>query len=156
MNRIEELPHLQIIFQQLQESFKWKLISDIRDDAITENNEELAYLCRRAIDDKSFSDLLIRNILNGYALLDSKHVDKGKAFKSNGRGPNPLTKRIKEYLIKNPDAKSKAVWDALAKKPPKNHKFLDNSQGKYIENKGINQMDYRRFQNLVSEHRPKK
>lgn len=67
-----------------------------------------------------------------------------------------VAEKIKAYLAKHPEAKPPEVWDALKKSPPKKHSFMDTAKlGKYIENDGIPVMEWRRFCNLVSEHRPK-
>lgn len=77
---------------------------------------------------------------------------KGKPKGSLGQ----VAKKIKEYLKKHPKAKPKEVWDALQKAPPKGFSFKETDRlGRYIEEDDRPAMEYRRFQNLVSEHRPK-
>lgn len=87
--------------------------------------------------------------------------DSIKGEKFSGGKPKgaigPVARKIKAYLQKNPSHKADAVWQALGKKPPTGMTFMETrSLGRYIE-KGAEQiMEWKRFQNLVSEHRPKK
>lgn len=78
----------------------------------------------------------------------------------NGRKPaalGPVAKKVKAYLQKNPKAKPLDVWSALAKSPPSGLTFMDTSSlGRYVEKGSQTVMEWRRFQNLVSKHRPKK
>lgn len=77
----------------------------------------------------------------------------------NGRKPaalGPVAKKVKAYLQKNPKAKPLDVWCALAKSPPSGLTFMDTARlGRYVEKGSETVMEWRRFQNLVSEHRPK-
>lgn len=68
----------------------------------------------------------------------------------------PVAKKIKAYLAKHPEAKPPEVWDNLKNSPPKDHVFMESTKlGKYIEKGPETVMEWRRFCNLVSEHRPK-
>ena len=83
----------------------------------------------------------------------------GKLFaenrKSGKRGP--IAVKVKAYMVKHPKAKSVEVWEALKKAPPKDHDFRETSRlGRYIEKGARTVMEWPRFRNLVSEHRPKK
>lgn len=78
----------------------------------------------------------------------------------NGRAPetlSPVARKIKAYLTKNPSAKAAEVWNALKNAPPKGLDFRESTRlGRYIERGREPVMEWRRFQNLVSDHRPKK
>ena len=82
----------------------------------------------------------------------------GQKF-TKGRKPaalGPVAKKIKAYLQKNPAAKTLDVWRALKKSPPNGFVFMESARlGRYIEKGCETVMEWRRFQNLVSEHRPK-
>ena len=85
---------------------------------------------------------------------EAKH---GRSFKE-GRKPGTLSlvaKAIIKYLKAHPAASPIEVWTALKARPPKGHHFMDNRLGKYIERDAGKDMKWRRFSNLVSEHRPK-
>ena len=67
----------------------------------------------------------------------------------------PVAKTIKAFMVKQPDATAVQVWNALKARPPKGYAFMENRQGKYIEKGPKTVMQWDRFANLVSEHRPK-
>ena len=101
---------------------------------------------------------------DGLALLtDQEHAKraiKGRKFPSGKpKGAiSPVARKILAYLKKHPAARPPEVWEALKDSPPSGHVFMDNTQcGKYIEkdSHGTTVMGWRRFCNLVSEHRPK-
>lgn len=81
----------------------------------------------------------------------------GEKFTS-GRQPGtlgPVAKRIKAHMNKNPLAKPDEVWTALKKSPPKGLSFMESDRfGRYIERGCKTIMKWRRFENLVSVHRP--
>ncbi|CAN5390728.1 hypothetical protein BH11PSE11_BH11PSE11_12340 [soil metagenome] len=69
----------------------------------------------------------------------------------------PVAKKVKTYLSKRPAASPIEVWNALRQAPPKNHVFMESPKlGKYIEKGAHTVMEWPRFRNIVSEHRPKK
>jgi hypothetical protein len=87
------------------------------------------------------------------------NMQAGEKFKS-GRQPGklgPVAKKIQAYMKKNPRAKPAEVWAVLKKSPPKGFEFMESDRfGKYIEHGCITVMNWPRFRNLVSEHRPPK
>ena len=68
----------------------------------------------------------------------------------------PVNAMVKGYLSKNPEASAEMVWNALKAKPPRGHSFCDNRIGRYIEKDAKTIMEWPRFKNVVSEHRPKR
>ena len=71
--------------------------------------------------------------------------------------PGPIAKRIKAHLVKYPTSSAREVWAALKKSPPTGFAFMETTKlGWYIEKGARTVMEWRRFQNLVSEHRPSK
>jgi len=83
----------------------------------------------------------------------------GKLFIENKKSGmlGPVAVKVKAYMMKHPKAKSVEVWDALKKVPPKGHDFRESSRlGRYIEKGAETVMEWPRFRNLVSVHRPKK
>lgn len=83
----------------------------------------------------------------------------GKLFIENRKSGRlmPVAVKVKAYMVKHPKAKSIEVWDALKKAPPKGYDFRESSKlGRYIEKGAETVMEWPRFRNLVSEHRPKK
>ncbi len=83
---------------------------------------------------------------------DAEH---GRKF--TGRKPgavNPITKQVAAYLKKHPTASAIEVWDALAKSP-KGYRLIDSENlGRYIEKGAVLCMEWKRFQNVVTEQRP--
>lgn len=77
-----------------------------------------------------------------------------------GRRPGklgPVAKKIKTFLQRYPQAKAIVVWLHVKKSPPKGMVCMENARyGRYIEKGSETVMEWERFQNLVSEHRPKK
>lgn len=86
------------------------------------------------------------------------NMQRGEKF-SSGRQLatlGPVAKKIKAHLIKNPLANPDEVWAALKKSPPRGHAFMETERfGKYIEKGNKTAMQWGRFRNLVSIHRPK-
>ena len=84
-------------------------------------------------------------------------ADHGQRFTAKKPGSlGPVAKRVKAHMQKNPRAKADQVWSALKKTPPKDHEFMESERfGRYIECGAKTVMEWPRFRNLVSEHRPK-
>lgn len=69
----------------------------------------------------------------------------------------PVAVKVRAYLNKHPKAKPTEVWNALKQSPPKSHDFRESPRlGRYIEKGAKTVMEWPRFRNLVSQHRPKK
>jgi len=82
------------------------------------------------------------------------HGQRFKAGKTVG-ALGPIAKKVRKFMLDNPHAKASEVWMALKKSPPKGHEFRESTRlGKYVEHGADTVMEWARFKNLVSEHRP--
>ena len=70
---------------------------------------------------------------------------------------NTINEAIAAYMADNPHAPALEVWNALSqmKKLTKAYDFRSNSIGRYIEVGAETVMQWKRFENVVSETRPK-
>ena len=67
-----------------------------------------------------------------------------------------MAKLIKRYLERHPTASTEEVWQKMKSKPLRGLDFMEARGERYVERGAKQVMGWRRFSNLVSEHRPKK
>ncbi len=81
----------------------------------------------------------------------------GKKFIDGRRQANklgPVARRVTAHLKEDAAASAVTVWDAIEERPPKGFTFCHNSLGRYIEDeRGRTVMEWKRFNNLISERR---
>ncbi len=97
--------------------------------------------------------------LNAFNKALAPLAKKGSKFKP-GRPKGSLgrtAKRIKDYLAKHPRAKTLELWGAFSARPEKDYIYCHSPHlGRYIETTGGETvMEWKRFSNLVSQHRPR-
>ena len=123
-----------------------QLCAQLKDYNPTANEAHAAELLRACICAQELGDV-----------PEFANMQRGKLF-SSGRQLatlGPVAKKIKAYLLKNPLAKPDEVWAALKKSPPRGYAFMETERfGKYIEKGNKTAMQWGRFRNLVSIHRP--
>lgn len=82
----------------------------------------------------------------------------GQLFRENRKKGylSPIAEMIKAHLAKHRRATAEEVWNSLKRASPKGYAFMESPRlGRYIESGVDTVMQWPRFRNLVSEHRPK-
>jgi len=119
----------------------------------------LNHALRYAVSESRIANTVrVRGLCEEIKKLDADAAH-GKLFKVNRKVGRlgPVATKIKAHMAKHPASKAIDVWNALKKSPPKGHDFRESSGlGRYIEKGPETVMEWRRFSNLVSQHRPKK
>jgi hypothetical protein len=94
----------------------------------------------------------------GLRFLAGEQAETGQRFKQ-GRKPGtvgPIRKEVARLLKKCPGITTPAIWKTIASNPPKGWQAFESAKmGKYLEGPDMQNVGYRRFQNICSEERKK-